>query len=94
MKRKNELEYFVGRRYGDFARLHKKLRVELPGKVLPPLPRKNKTNTTASNILGSFAGGNDSEASSVSSSSTQQTGPVATGGNAGDGGKTLTVRGM
>lgn len=46
VKRKGELEYFVGRRYGDFARLHKKLRLELPGKVLPPLPKKNKTNST------------------------------------------------
>ncbi|KAJ9157867.1 Succinate dehydrogenase [Pleurostoma richardsiae] len=92
VKRKGELEYFVGRRYGDFARLHKRLRVELPGKVLPPLPKKNKTNTTASNILGSISGGNDSEASSISSSSTQMTGPLAYANGSADNGKTLTVR--
>ena len=28
--------------------MHKRLQTELPGKVLPPLPRKNKTDTSAS----------------------------------------------
>jgi hypothetical protein len=73
IKRKGELEHFVARRYGDFARLHKEIRTELPGKVLQPLPRKNKSNSTASGLLGNFAG-NDSEVSSISSSSTQQVG--------------------
>ena len=59
----------MGRRYGDFVRLHKRLRTELPGKVLPPLPRKNKSST-ASNLLG--VGGND-DASSISSVSTTAT---------------------
>ena len=59
----------MGRRYGEFAKLHKRLRTELPGKVLAPLPRKNKTHTT-SNLLGV---GGDDDASSVSSVSTQNT---------------------
>ncbi|KAK0734841.1 hypothetical protein B0T26DRAFT_634887 [Lasiosphaeria miniovina] len=71
VKRKGELEYFVGRRYGDFARLHKRIRTELPGKVLSPLPRKNKTNSTSSSLFSGLTGGNDSEASSLSSASTQ-----------------------
>lgn len=75
--RKGELETFVARRYGDFSRLYKALRHELPGKVLPTLPKKNKSNSTASNIM-SFGGGNDSEASSVSSMSTN---PVAANGS-------------
>ncbi|KAL3427619.1 px domain protein [Phlyctema vagabunda] len=71
VKRKSELEYFIGRRYGDFVGLHKKLRTELPGKVLPPLPKKNKQSSTASNLLnGITGGGNDDDASSLSSVST------------------------
>ena len=60
---------YIGRRYGDFSKLHKRLRIELPGKVLPPLPRKNKSHTNA-NFLGI---GGDDDASSVSSVSTQGT---------------------
>ena len=60
---------YIGRRYGDFARLHKRLRTELPGKVLPPLPRKNKSSTS-STLLNP----GDDDASSVSSVSTQDTG--------------------
>jgi len=45
VKRKDEPEIFVARRFGDFARMHKKLRQELPGKVLAPLPKKNKTHS-------------------------------------------------
>lgn len=70
VKRKGELEFFVGRRYGDFSRLHKKLRTELPGKILPPMPKKNKQSSTASNILSAVTPGNDSDASSISSVST------------------------
>ena len=62
-------DFYVGRRYGEFAKLHKRLRAELPGKVLAPLPRKNKSSTTSS-YLG-FGG--DDDASSVSSVSTQNT---------------------
>ncbi len=69
MRQAGKPEIYVGRRYGEFARLHKRLRTELPGKVLAPLPRKNKSSTTSS-YLG-FGG--DDDASSVSSVSTQNT---------------------
>ncbi|KAI9759166.1 MAG: hypothetical protein M4579_002539 [Chaenotheca gracillima] len=69
VKERGKDEIYVGRRYGEFARLQKRLRTELPGKVLPPVPRKNKTSTTA----GFIGGGNDDDASSVSSVSTQDT---------------------
>ncbi len=62
-------DIYVGRRYGEFSKFHKRLRVELPGKVLPPLPRKNKSHTTTSSFLTS--GGGDSD--SISSVSTQST---------------------
>jgi hypothetical protein len=70
----------VGRRYGDFSKLYKRLRTELPGKVLPPLPKKNKSNSTTTGLLGSITGGNDSEASSISSVSTQLTGATGLSG--------------
>ncbi len=92
IKRKGELEYFIGRRYGDFSRLYKRLRTELPGKVLPPLPKKNKSNSTAPGFLGSFTGGGDSDASSHSSASTSHT-ALATSG-AGEGvQKLLSIKG-
>lgn len=69
MRQAGKPEIYVGRRYGEFARLHKRLRTELPGKVLAPLPRKNNSSTTSS-YLG-FGG--DDDASSVSSVSTQNT---------------------
>ncbi|KAI8952109.1 hypothetical protein F4801DRAFT_589177 [Xylaria longipes] len=71
VKRKGEIEHFVGRRYGDFANLHKKLRHELPGKVLPPLPKKTKSTTTTSGLFSRTTdGADDSDVSSVSSAST------------------------
>ncbi|TVY24593.1 PX domain-containing protein [Lachnellula hyalina] len=73
VKRKNELEFFIGRRYGDFKRLHNKLRTEMPGKILPPLPRKNKQSSTASNLFSAVTGGGDDDNSSVSSVSTMGT---------------------
>jgi hypothetical protein len=89
VKRKGELEHFIGRRYGDFSRLHKQLRIELPGKVLPPVPKKNKSNTSATGLLGRMTdGGQDSDASSVSSISTMQT----EGNGLKDSMKNLTVR--
>ncbi|KAL8705229.1 MAG: hypothetical protein Q9201_001645 [Fulgogasparrea decipioides] len=63
-------DHYVGRRYGEFAKLHKRLRTELPGKVLAPLPRKNKSSTAST----FFSGGDDDDASSVSSVSTHNTG--------------------
>lgn len=76
VKRKGSLEYFVGRRYGDFSKLHKALRQEIPGKVLPPMPKKNKQNSTTRNLIDGIRGKDDDydDASSVSSQSTTQTG--------------------
>ena len=68
VKRAGEPDIYVGRRYGDFAKLHKRLRTELPGKVLAPLPRKNKSSTHSSMLS---VGGGDDDASSISSVSTQ-----------------------
>ncbi|PBP21599.1 PX domain protein [Diplocarpon rosae] len=72
VKRKNELHFFIGRRYGDFHRLLKRLHTELPGKILPPLPKKNKQSSTASNLLSGITGrgGDDDDVSSISSVST------------------------
>lgn len=66
VKRPDQPEIYVGRRYGEFARFHKRLRTEMPGKILPPLPRKNKSSTFASVLPGG-----DDDTSSVSSISTQ-----------------------
>lgn len=70
MKQAGKPDHYVGRRYGEFAKLHKRLRTELPGKILAPLPRKNKSATSHT----FFSGGDDDDASSVSSGSTQNTG--------------------
>lgn len=77
IKKKGELEHFVARRYGDFVRLHKRAKTELPGRVLPPVPRKNKSSSTATGIFG--FGGEGSDASSVSSVSTRMTGLAVNG---------------
>jgi PX domain len=39
-------EVFVARSYEDFKRMHKRLRVELPGKIIPPLPRHSTSDQT------------------------------------------------
>ncbi|CAJ2501726.1 Uu.00g045790.m01.CDS01 [Anthostomella pinea] len=91
VKRKGELETFVSRRYGDFARLYKQLRAELPGKVLPPLPKKNKSDTNAGGLFSRMTdAGDDSDGSSISSVSTA----APTQGNGGftESMKNLTVR--
>ena len=77
VKPKGKEEYYIGRRYGEFANLVKSLRTELPGKVLPSLPGKIKSSTT-SNFLS--VGGEDDDKSSVSSISTQGT-PGEEGGS-------------
>lgn len=76
VKRKGENEYYVGRRYGDFYRLEKQLRLEVPGRVLPPLPKKNKSSSSAG---GLFGGGDASDDDSISSASTQKTAPLSGG---------------
>jgi hypothetical protein len=63
------MAYYVGRRYGDFGRLHKKLRTELPGKILPPMPKKNRQSSIASNLVSGVVG-NEDDVSSLSSVST------------------------
>lgn len=96
VRRKNTPDHHVGRRYGDFAKLHKRLRTELPGKVLPPLPHKNKSSTTAPTLLGG-SGGDNSETSSISSVSTQMPNSPAPNGstNQAEGGvqRLLSVKG-
>jgi hypothetical protein len=70
VKQGESTDLYIGRRYADFVQLHKRIRLELPGKVLPPLPRKNKKD----GLLQS-SNGDDDDASSISSTSTQ--GPPA-----------------
>lgn len=79
IKQKGELEHYVVRRYGEFYRLHRRLRLELPGRHLPTLPKKNKTNTTTGGLLSAFGGGGDadSDADSMSSGRTGRTGRSA-----------------
>lgn len=67
VKKPDHPEFYVGRRYGQFVRLHKRVRTEMPGKVLPPLPRKNKSSTLSTLSMG---GGTNDDASSISSMST------------------------
>jgi hypothetical protein len=59
-------EHFVVRRYEDFKDMHDRLRVELAGKVLPPLPKKNSQDY----VMPSFMEDNES-VYSFSSSDTQ-----------------------
>ncbi|KAI9719158.1 MAG: hypothetical protein M1828_006340 [Chrysothrix sp. TS-e1954] len=72
VKQEGGSERFVGRRYGEFVQMHKRLRTEVPGKTLPPLPRKNKAHTQG---WFSSAGGDD-DADSISSESTQDAASV------------------
>jgi len=65
VKHGEDKELYIGRRYADFVQLHKRIRLELPGKVLPPLPRKNDKD----GLLQSS--NDDDDASSISSASTQ-----------------------
>ncbi|CAM1506551.1 Fc.00g061920.m01.CDS01 [Cosmosporella sp. VM-42] len=74
VKKRGELEYFVGRRYSDFSKLHKRLRTELPGRILVDMPKKNKSDTTATGLMTMWGNGNESDASSISSTSTRLTG--------------------
>ncbi|KAL1297669.1 hypothetical protein AAFC00_006221 [Neodothiora populina] len=71
IKRAGQPEMYVGRRYGDFIKLHKRLRVELPGKVLPPPPRKNRSQSLYTGKA------DDSDSDSMSSMSTASADPLA-----------------
>lgn len=76
VKKTNQPEYYIGRRYGQFAKMHKRLRTEMPGKVLPPIPRKNRSSTISSVLT---APASDDDASSVSSLSTLGAGSTEDG---------------
>jgi hypothetical protein len=65
VKQHDNTEIHVARRFGDFVKMHKRLRQELPGKVLPPIPRKNKNSSL-------FTSADDDDASSMSSISTKE----------------------
>jgi len=65
VKHDGDKDFYIGRRYADFVQLHKRIRLELPGKVLAPLPRKNAKD----GLLQSSA--DDDDISSISSGSTQ-----------------------
>ena len=73
VSRMGEKDRYIGRRYGDFVKLHKRLRTEMPGKVLAPLPRKNKSTTTGQFLTVTGVKGGDDDASSISSVSSQST---------------------
>lgn len=62
VKTAGEPEHYVARRYEDFKAMHDRLRIELAGKVLPPLPKKN----SADYVMPSFMEDYDS-VSSISS---------------------------
>jgi hypothetical protein len=72
VRKAGQPDIYVGRRYGEFVKLHKRIRTELPGKMLPPLPRKNKKSSNAS----FWGGSGDDDASSISSLSTSGGTPV------------------
>ncbi|CAN8098907.1 unnamed protein product [Discula destructiva] len=88
VKKKGEHEYFIGRRYGDFSRLQKQLRLELPGKVMQPLPKKNKSSSATGGLFG--GGKEDSDDDSLSSASTQHA--AASVGGGGDPSAKLSIR--
>ena len=70
VKERDKPERYVGRRYGDFVRFHKRLRLEMPGKVLSPLPKKNKSHTSHL-----FGGDDDEDSGSEDSSRSASTAP-------------------
>lgn len=81
VKEKDKAERYVGRRYGDFVKLHKRLRTEIPGKVLPPPPKKNRTHTA--HIFG--GGGDDEDSESSASSKSASAAPRDSEDGAGGG---------
>ena len=66
MQQTGQNEHHIARRFEDFKKMHKRLRLELPGKILPPLPKKNASDQTMSIY--------DDDTNSESSVSTQGTG--------------------
>ncbi|KAF2099472.1 hypothetical protein NA57DRAFT_38568 [Rhizodiscina lignyota] len=66
VKQAGKDDIYVGRRYSDFQQLNKRLRLEMPGKVLPPVPRKNRRDSA-------FHSTDADDSDSVSSLSTMDT---------------------
>ncbi|KAI5796581.1 hypothetical protein EDC01DRAFT_651940 [Geopyxis carbonaria] len=56
VKQNDQQDIVVGRRYGEFVRLHREIRNELPGKVLAPVPRKIRTSQATSSSFLTAAG--------------------------------------
>lgn len=88
VKEQGKEERYVGRRFGQFARLHKQLKLEIPGKVLPPLPRKNRNHT------GAFLGVDGGDDDSISSISTTDTGTTDGGSSDWQGGGLRSYMGL
>ncbi|OJD29299.1 px domain-containing protein [Diplodia corticola] len=76
VQRHDHSEVYVGRKWSDFVDLHKRIRLELPGKVLPPLPRRNKKNSYLS-----AGADDDGDTDSLSSVSTQDVQNAPYGGD-------------
>ncbi|KAL4775142.1 hypothetical protein BDW60DRAFT_214504 [Aspergillus nidulans var. acristatus] len=72
VRRNGQPDIFVARRFGEFVKLQKRLHTEIPGRAVPPLPRKNKSSTTSTLWGGSTV---EDDESSLSSVSTQDVGP-------------------
>ncbi|KAL5001209.1 hypothetical protein BDV10DRAFT_192412 [Aspergillus recurvatus] len=72
VRRNGQPDIYVARRFGEFVKLQKRLHTEIPGRALPPLPRKNKSSTTSTLWGGSSV---EDDESSLSSVSTQDIGP-------------------
>ncbi|RKF61561.1 PX domain-containing protein [Golovinomyces cichoracearum] len=72
VKRKGESGIFIGRRLSDFKDLRANLTVQLPGKLLPALPKKGKNPPKSSHVIGGFPDDQDEDdSSSVSGISTE-----------------------
>ncbi|PWW72287.1 hypothetical protein C7212DRAFT_302291 [Tuber magnatum] len=83
-KRVDQPDVIVSRRYGAFALLHRNLRNELPGKVLPALPRKvNSPQKSTLSLLSLSSADDQSSMHSVSTTSSSSVDP--NGGKGGNG---------
>jgi hypothetical protein len=51
VKTADQSKHYVIRTYEDFKQMHGQLRVELAGRVLPPLPKKNSTDYVMPNFI-------------------------------------------
>lgn len=79
VKREGQSDVVVGRRYGAFVELHRALRNELPGKVLPPVPRKIKASQSTTTGFLSAAGVISDDTASISSLGSYESTSTSTG---------------